>query len=335
MKVNFVPITTAIDEYLDLTDYRGRLEKSTILKWANDVALKLQFEDNLIHKVALLDVRGHIVRLPDDLAKITQVALRPEVTRKARRYEIVEWTQKALDGSGCEFTITMDCPRCKQADCSCASPEVIIDVDRMWEMNHPELKYGYMSHFVRTGGWVNDGLPRSTYHPEFVILRAAQHNFFNADFYIKGCLNLDQKLMADVPYEFSHEPPILRLNVKEGQILLSYFARRTSEDGYLLLPNHPYAFEAVSWYIEERMLYREFRTGKDPSNLRASQYAMQQKETAMARAREALITPDFQSWWAFMENVTSRVYPYYDHFQQMGRKQRDPYDTTMSRLTKK
>lgn len=333
MKINLVPIHTVINDYLDLTDYKGRLEKNVLLKWANDIAEKLQFEDSLIHKVALLPIDNYQVRVPDDLRKITLVAFRAPDERKVRRYEIVEWTQKVLDGSGCEFKITLECPQCKQIDCSCSSPEVVIDVDRMWELNHPETKYGYMSHFVRTGGWVNDGHPVSTYHPEFVILRAAQHNFFNADHYVKGCLNLNKKLLAEMPFEFLYEPPYIRVNSESGHVLLSYFAHRT-DGGYLMVPNTPYAFEAMTWYIEERMLYRDFRRTGDTSHLKASQLAMQQKEIAMGRARELLGTPDFHSWWSFMENVTMRVYPYYDFYQQMGRKQRDVYDTTMSRLTK-
>lgn len=334
MKVELVPISTVIDEYIDLTDYKGRLEKNVILKWANDIAGKLQFEDSLVHKIALIPVQNYQAQVPSDLKKITQIAFRPPFERKVRRYEVVEWTQKVLDGSGCEYTITLDCPKCKQADCSCASPEVVIDVDRMWAMNHPETKYGYMSHFRRTGGWVNDGnYPVSTYHPEFLILRAAQHNFFNADYYVKGCLNLDQKLSAKLPYEFLYEPPYLRINSKDGHILLSYFASRTS-DGYLMVPNIPYAFEAITWYIEERMLYRDFRRTGDRAHLAASQFALQQKEVAMGRAREMLSTPDFESWWSFMENMAIRNYPYYDFYQQMNRKQRDKYDETMSRLTK-
>lgn len=333
MKFPLVSIRTVIDDYLDLTDYQGRLDKNIILKWADDVASKLQFEDNLVHKVVLLPIENFQVRMPDDLNKITQIAFRAPFERKVRRYEIVEWTQKVLDGSGCEFKITMDCPKCKQTDCSCASPEVVIDVDRMWEMNHPETKYGYMSHFVRTGGWVNDGHPVSTYHPEFVILRAARHNFFNADHYVKGCLNLDAKLMAKMPYEFLYEPPYVRVNSEKGHLLVSYFANRT-EDGYLMVPNIPYVFEAITWFIEERMLYREFRRTRDNSSLQASRFAMQQKEIAMGRAREILGTPDFHSWWSFMENVTMRNYPYYDFYQQMNRKQRDSYDKEMSRLTR-
>lgn len=335
MKTNFVPIETVIDEYIDLTDYKGRLEKNVLLKWAQDVIHKLEVEDSLTHKIALLDIKDYQARVPDDFAKITQVALRTPQERKVRRYEIVEWTQKVLDGSGCEFTITMDCPKCKSPDCSCASPEVVIDVDRMWEMNHPETKYGHMPHFVRTGGWVNEGGPHaSPYHPEFVILRAAQHNFFNADHYVRGCLNLDKKLMADMPYEFLYEPPYLRINAKEGQLLFSYLAKRTGASGYLMVPNHPYVFESITWYIEEKMLYRQYRKTGDPAHLRASQYALQQKEVAMGRAREVLGTPDFQSWWSFMENMWVRNYPYHDFFQQMNRKQRDPYDKAMSKLTK-
>lgn len=337
MKTEFVPIETVINDYIDLTDYKGRLEKNVLLKWANDVVTKLQFEDNLVHKVAILPVENYQARVPADFAKITQIALRPERKEKVKRYEVVEWTQKALDGSGCEFKITMDCPRCKSTDCSCAAPEVVIDVDRMWEMNHPETKYGYMSHFVRTGGWVNEGgrHAASTYHPEFVILRAAQHNYFNADFYIKGCLNLNQKLMADMPYEFLFEPPFIRVNVEKGDLIFSYFAKRTDENGYLMIPNNPYVFEAITWSIEERMLYREFRKSGEAGYMQASQMAQQQKEIAMARAREQLLTPDFQSWWSFMEHMYIRNKKYDDFFQQMNRKQPDPYQKEMRRLSKK
>lgn len=326
MTTEFVPIQTAIDEYLDLTDAKGRLDKNAMLKTANDIVTKLSSPFQYIHKIALLPIEDYRVSLPGDFQSVIQVAFKLEDTNKCvRRNEIVEWTQKTFDGSGCEYKITLECPKCHKVDCDCNSPEVVIDLDRAWELAHPQFKYAHMKHMYRYGGIVNDGLAVSPYHPEFIIIRYATHNFFNADKHVKGCLNLNSKLLAKCPIEYNLEGNSLNINYREGTILLSYFAVKVDDSGYRYIPNIPEVFEAIKWGIEAQMAYREFKKTKNQLDFQTHTYAESRYQEKFGKAKNKLEMPSFQSWWSFLENNWVKVYPYYDNFQQMNRKRPDKY----------
>lgn len=327
MNTEFVSIKTAIDEYLDLTDPKGRVDKNLILKRANDVVSKLSSPFQYIHKIVLLKIEDYKIELPVDFQSIIQVAYKyPTENRFVNRIEIVEWTQKVLDGSGCELVISLDCPKCHQTKCSCDSPEVVIDVDRAWELAHPQFKYAHMKHMYRYGGIVNDGITVSPYHPEFVIIKYATHNFFNADKHIRGCLNLNQKLMASCPIEYNLEGNVMNINARHGEILLSYFAAKTDEDGYRYIPNIPEVFDTIKWDIESVMTYRDWKKSKNQLDLQNHTYAKGEYNRYFGIAKNKLEMPSFQSWWSFIENNWAKVYPYYDWFQKSNRKRKDQYN---------
>lgn len=327
MHTDFVSIKTAIDEYIDLADPKGRVDKNLILKAANDVVTKLSSPFQYVHKIALLEFEDYQIELPSDFTSVIQVAYRyPNTTTYINRSQVVEWTQKALDGSGCELVLSVDCPKCHTRECSCNSPEVVVDVDRAWELAHPQFKYAHMKHMYRYGGIVNDSVVVSPYHPEFVVIKYATHNFFNADKHIRGCLNLNSKLLANCAVEYNLDGKKININVKEGTILLSYFAAKVDEEGYRYIPNIPEVFDTIKWYIESLMSYREFKRTKNKFDFETHNYANAQYMKYYNIAKNKLETPSFQSWWSFIENNWMKVYPYYDQVQSFNRKKRDSYN---------
>lgn len=337
MKVRSLPIDTVIEEYLDLTDHEGTLDEGLIKKWADNILSKIITHEQLVHKIKMFPVQHNSILLPENFHSIIQVMYRyPKPERCPKIHKVYEATTGLYDGSGCEINMTMDCPNCANpADCSCGGSEIIIDIDRFDQLANPQWYYGHSPFYRAHGGLINgEKRYRSIYHPEFEIIKPAEHYFFNADYHIQGCLNLERKLCADHPVEYQLDLPRMIINEEEGDILLSYYERKTDSDGHRLVPDDEAVFEAIKWQIEENMTYREWRKNRqDRSLLQNHSYARDRRIEAQSRAKERLLIPDFQNWWSFIENHYMKIEPYYDWFEQHNRKRRDVMDDKLSKYT--
>lgn len=339
----FLPIDTIVEDVIDWGDYRGMIDRVAMKKWANSLLRKLEAPNDYIDKIVMLEVKDYKVILPEDMQTVVQVAFRDETPRKIRRMEIVEWTQKMYDGSGCELIISKDCPKCHNikdeecGPCTCDSPEIIYDVDRLWELSHPEFKYNHMKHYYRHGGLTNENQIVSPYHPEFTLMKKSNHSFFNADSHIPGCLNLNTKLLANCNIEYKINFPILEVNRKEGKILLSYLAVKLDKSGYRMIPDVEDVFEALKWYIIEAMEYRSIgkatTLGDKNHHKQMWSIAKAEKIDAMGRAYEILNTPTFNDWMCFLENNYFKMFKDQNTAEQLGVRTPDMYDNTMGRLT--
>lgn len=338
--MRFLPIETVIDEVIDWTDYKGVLDRVAMKKWANTVLRKLEVPQLHDEVVTLLKVENYTVNAPDNCHKIVQIAFRNQSKQKVRRVEVVEWTQKLYDGSGCELIITKDCPKCHnaQTSCTCDSPEVIYNVDRLWELSHPELKYNHMKWYYRHGGLTNENQIVSPINPEFVLMKPATHDFFNADSFVPGCLNLNSKLLVNNKYTYKFSNNKFTINQEKGQILLAYTAVKTDKNGYRLVPDVEEVYEAIKWYIIEALNYRmigKSATQADRNHYRAmTADARNEKVRAMGAAFEVLDEPDFKNWWDFLEQNYFKMIKDRNQVDYFDVKTPDQYAITMNRLTK-
>lgn len=319
MVTNFVGIETAIEEYISFSGDEGRIDKPLILKVANDIIEKVATSEQDSQKVVLLKIEDYKALLPRDFKKVIQVLYREAFNGFIQREEVVEWVTKTYDGTGCEFVVSKECPNCD------GSEVVKVEIDRRWDQAHPEYHYNHMKSFYSHGGLRRGGGVSSIFDPNFRIMKYAQHNFFNADLHVKGCLNLDTRLLADESVEYKLDLPYLRSSSKDGWVLISYFSHKTDDNGYRLIPNRPEVFEAIKWSVEATMLYRLFRRTKDRAFEASARYAQQMADNKIARAREVLDTPDFQAWSSFLDNHWNKIYPYYNSEQQMNRHMPDQY----------
>lgn len=327
----YVNIDSVIEEYLDLTDISSRVPKTYIKKLANDVVKKLVFDKSYRHRIEILPVKDNKARLPESLVKIIQLAYRDETPRKIIREEIIEWTSRYDD---CELTISLDCPHCHGTNCSCERPGFIVDVDELWNRSHPELQYGHLGWYYRHGGFSHtNNSPLSFYHPEFSLLKPASSDFFNADYHIKGCLNLDSRLMSNCVKEYRIDPPVIRTNFEEGEILISYLEARVDDEGYRLIPDIPDLFDAIKWYIEAHMLYRDYRRSRQRQDLILFQNAERLKDQAFARTRGKLDEYEVTDLLDFLSQHHSNIIRYNHYHENMNRRREDPYDANMNRLT--
>lgn len=319
MVTNFVGIETAIEEYLSFSGDEGRIDKPLILKKASDIIEKVATTEQDSQKVVLLKLEDYKAMLPRDFKKAIQILYREPFEGFIQREEVVEWVKKLYDGTGCELVVSKECPNCD------GSEVVKVAIDRQWDQAHPEYHYNHMKSFYSHGGLRRGGGVSSSFDPNFRIMKYAQHNFFNADLHVKGCLNLDERLLANESVEYKLDLPYLKSSAKGGWVLISYFASKTDDNGYRLIPNRHEVFEAINWAVESAILYRLFRRTKDRTFENSARYAQQMADTKIARAREVLDTPDFQAWSSFLDNHWNKIYPYYNAESNMNRHMPDQF----------
>ena len=303
--MNFVSAKTGVREYLRLSGHKGELNKSDILAWTNDAVSRIITDEQLIHKIKVFEVIDYKTELPDDFVNVIQAAyLITEDCVEDLAYEVSKFTDRQL---GCQVDISLKCPKCHKVKCSCNTAEIYVDVDRLWRSAHPEHVAAYMQHFYNYGGTNK----KSFYSDRFQLMRPATSSFFH----IKNCVNID----FDSEIQYTIQPPNLLTNFKEGKVLLSYFAKRTDEDGYLLVPDEPVVFEAISWYIQEKMLYRKYMEDFSMGTYRAWQDAFQLREKFIARARGQIQIPSPDVWKTFIKRFIHRTHPNWGHEEDMYR----------------
>lgn len=328
--MEFITIDSIITDYLEVSGHTGHIDKSLLKKFADFIVSKMPYLDHHDHIIKFDFVKDYQCEKPKGFDSLVQMAFCPNKNVKIKRTEVVEWTQSLYDGSGCELVISMECKDCHNVECTCKSPEIVVDVDRFWELNHPEFKYGHLAWYYRHGGLGNDNVPISPYHPEFKLIGPSRSAFFNADNYIKGCLNLN-RMCDKTPEKFIIDQDVIRFNVKEGRVIISYFAVPMDSDGYRKIPNVPELIEAIIWFLEERILYREYKRTRNPQFKRDSMDAMLQKERFMGIAREKLLTQDYGSFQRDIGAFYGRYLPSEDIHGNIT----DVYHDVMTRLNLK
>jgi hypothetical protein len=327
--IRYKNLSTIIEDYIDFTGNKGMLDRTYIKKIGQSVLRKLETPNDLVETITYGEVKDSRARVPDDLERFVQIAVK--VDKKVRTTEIGEWTQKLYDGSGCELIVKKDCTEMG----GCKDSEVVIEVDRNWELSHPEYKYGHMKHFYRHGGLLADNVV-SYYNPQYVLAKPASHYIWNADLFVPGCLNLNETLQSNMAYEFKVDEKFLTFNFREGKFVFSYLAARTDEEGYRMIPDIEEVYEAVKWNVVEAMLNRDVRkaTTQQDRNFFAMllRDAKNEKREAMGRAYELLNTPDFQSWWDFLEQNYFRMFKDTNSVNAFNAKSVDSFNNTMNRL---
>lgn len=330
--LRYVGIDAAVEEYISMTGIRGSArDRQMYKKAAEDIVRELNFKEHMTHKIKLFEVEDNCIELPDNFAILVQALYRRECDNVLSTIHVKEWMTHMYDCKGCEFKIRKECPtKGEREDVN------TIEIEATPQMlnAHPQFGAGGDNTFLKDyGGASNKQFKPPLPLQEFNLLRPAQHNFFNADWHIRGCLNLDQRLRADetVP-EYRIDFPFMYVNFDRGQILLSYLEYKTDEDGYRLIPDLPDVFEAIRWGIRQHDAYKDFLKTQNQVWLRDSENAASKKLLAMRRARSTLKMMDFDKWWSVMENQYMKMHRYYNWYENMNRYKEDPYTNDMNRL---
>lgn len=335
MKHRFLKLSEVIDDIISLRDY-GHVNIDELNKISSDFLRKIETDEQLVHRVALLPVKDHAARIPVDHSILLQIAYRPiPIVCGEKKIKLTKWIQETYDGSGCKYEITLDCPECHKESCDHNGAIASINIDDIWRQQHPEYQYMHMNQLYRWGGVNKENLPNSIYTSEFQLIKYAQHNFTNADYHIGGCLNLDAKLMSGCQTEYTVHNGVIKINREAGDLLVAYMGHQLCEKGYHMVPDIPEVIEGLKWYFEELMSYREYRRSKQRQDLEAFKIAQQQRKILQGVIHELLQTPSYDAWMSFLANNWKRTVKNNNYYGDMNQQAPRDYSNMLTNLTQK
>lgn len=345
MKVPYVSIDNAIQDWTQDTGMgHEEIPHNIIKKWATDCIRWINSEEQLRHRIGILQIKNSRAELPGDFKMLTQAAAKPRSsdpcncdktvdpdccnkvetyqgsrTPKTRREDIVQWVQGTYE-KDCNLEINLVCPTCHKTSCDCDTPLIEVDVDRVWEMAHPEIYYQSMTKIGRFG--YGPGPWSSYYSPEFKLMRYASNDMFNLQHFLTNCPNVD---CSSCVHEFMLDLPFIEVDFQEGEVLISYLGKVLDENGDYMIPDHPDVFDAIFWHLEHKWFYREYRKTGDQTHFQKSNFAQSQRETAIGRANAALVLPDFAQLKNWLENSYYKRVNNFHHHENLNKLTPDEY----------
>lgn len=319
MKTNFVSISNAIKDFVDDTGLsHDEINDKQLTKWAADCIQWFSTDQQLRHRIVILQVEHSRAELPPDYQILTQAAARPfeqshcdcvrqpekaccqetgrrsSTFKRTRREHVSQWIQQSL-GEECEIEINLICPKCRKNACTCGSRSFEVDVDRIWEAAHPEIYYQHFNKIGRFGYGENT----SYYSPDFQLMRYATNNFHNIAGVISDCPNFG---CAECEHEFKINPPYIDVDFNEGEILLSYLGKALDAKGEYMIPDHPSAHQAVFHYLRYKWNLLRCDSRNDAMACQRSEDSYQKYNIHLSQARAALEIPNAEELRAYFQN---------------------------------
>lgn len=298
MKTKYTTINAAISDWLEDNKIgMEEIDESLLKKWVLDCLKEIKREDQYVHKLALVDVSKYKAELPADFHRVCQVAYRYEKPKKkcGRHEQITQWVQGTLE-KDCQLEINLICDRCHKTKCDCSTTALEVDIDSIWEDAHPEL---YYNHFNKIGRWGYGNSPESYYTPDFKLMRYNSSDWFQTGkFFIPECANVNCERCEET---FTIEHPYIETSFSKGEILLSYLGQKVDEEGNPFVPDITPVHEAITWWIEHKWWWREYRTSNNNHDLRRSELAADKRDKAIGRAINRLSLPDYHNLYQILD----------------------------------
>lgn len=324
MKVGYVSIQNAVLDWVQDNDLgQEEIDQALLIKWASDCVRWCRTDQQLKHRIAILQIQNSRARLPEDFDTLCQAASneferdpcdcnqhpKPDCcgkksapknnrTPRTRREDIVQWVQGTLE-EDCQLEINLVCPTCHKTSCSCDTPVVEVDVDRIWEMANPQIYYSHFTRMGKFGSGPGQNSPYSSYYtPKFKLMRYSSNEYFKLTNILTGCPNVNcdncwKEFVLDLPY--------IEVDFEEGEVLLSYLGKALDEDGEIMIPDHPDVFESIVNHLDFKWYRMQWKKSKDQAARAISQEAMQLRDLHMGYAKAALEIPEFQQFKSWME----------------------------------
>ena len=295
MKLNYNPSYTGYSDLIEDFDLNElEIDEQLLQKWTNDIVDELSTDEQLVHKVGLFSIQNYKTTKPAGLSMINSAAYRLEKPDNCGtpREQIKTWVQQVSDD--CELEIEIKCQKCGIANCSCNSNQVVVEVDRIWELSNAHFHYPLdFARFHKlskgeadtTGGWKPLGYKDS--------------DWFNIEKYISNCVEVN---CVDCEYAFTLEGPNIEVNYEKGELLLAYLSKPMDEDGNLLIPDDPQVYRAITDYLIYRIFRKRFYKSGAPTDQRIYKDAQAEYERSLGVARTKLQLPNTQSWNNWIKN---------------------------------
>jgi len=315
-KQRMLSSSNIIKEYLRTAPQNKDYRENDLRAFVNEAADRINSDEQMIPKIALIPVNNYKANLPDDFNTVIQAAYIIDGKEKMTRARVAQWTQGLL-GTDCKLVTNVECPDCSEYECDCSTPVIEFTPDEIWKTSNPGFFTAYQKHFVRAGG--NTGIGGGPLHkallPKFGLMNYSTSSFFNVAYHVNNCTNFN----VDTKIEYIIERPNLVTNFKEGKVLLSYFGRPTDKQGYLMIPDNTASINAVKFYMMQQVALSQY-TGSGENKYRVMWMDMMQlTEKWIARAISENQMPSDEEFDAFWSKFIHQQLPKWNARQDMYR----------------
>lgn len=314
------------DFYEDNGIKQQDIDESLLMKWIDDKAGDVISDRNLIHQLDWLDVNNYKATLPKNLSIINEISYKVKKSNKSCQVKGYELTQYVEDVHGCKVEYNVDCPKCHipKDDCGCAIKDVSIEINRSFEIAHPEMFY---SKYASVGSF---GYGYSVYSEKWRILPHSSSDYFGIKKHLPECANLHVK---ECPDSYVINPPVIETSFEKGELLISYMGIMRDEDGFLMIPDHRDVFEAILQYLTYKWYRREYLMRRDGSDKGIYQEAKFLCDEATNKAIARLSMPSFQEvsrvWsnnqWSKIDSAYTNYLNGGKPIETISKERRNPY----------
>lgn len=304
MNLQYTSLKSIITDVIDETGYDEQLRENTMYKWAEDALRKIMPADSMIHAVALLDVKNYETTLPDGFFKILQTGCIPDIDKCVTKTRVSQLVSDVMD---CEMEINLNCSKCRDRACTCSTSVIEVDANEIYRNTHPEHFLGKMRHLYNFGTFGETNNHEYSYLRHFKLMKPAHGSIWNTYYHLGECAPVN----FDCRHEYKLSGSKMIVNFKEGQVILGYLKYRTDDEGYLLLPDHPYYIDAVIWTLKEKLFYRKFVQEGTPQMQYLYQDSERRKLEYMRLARAVSRIPDADNWNELMRKYHTRLWGAY------------------------
>jgi len=302
MKTQFKSIKSLISDVRENSGNSSVLEEKKVRKWGNDEVKSLMTADQFDKTVALIHIKNYVGKLPDNFKKVIQAGYGYADKKECSR-ESVAKCYKHIDG--CKITVQATCPTCSKKKCCCPSPIVTYEVDPLDLANNPYLltqaNKSFYSYGKVGGAYVHGDCPW------FTLMRPAVNNFHDKKS-IGDCIPLD--VGHEVTYEIDGLNLILN-NVKDCKVLLSYHGWKMDSSGYLMIPDIPEVWTALTYTIDMRIAYARWTKERKETDERHFFALKKLKEEAAHTAKIKLNRLEPERFKALWMNFFGKQVPHY------------------------
>lgn len=328
-KQQMLSAKNVIKEYLRTSPKEQDYRENDLKAFVNEAADRINSDEQLIPKIALLPVNGYKAKLPNDFNTVIQSIYILDGQESVNRGMVAQWTRNIF-GSECEMVTNIECPDCVNPPCDCNVPVVEFTPDELWKTSNPAFFNAYQKHFVRAigntgqgGGFLNQGNL-----PNMGLMTYTTNSFFNIPYHINNCTNFN----VDSKIEYIIERPNIVVNFKEGFVLLSYFGRHTDDEGYLMVPDNTASINAVRYYMLHMHALSKYTASGEQKWRTQWMDFMQMSEKWIARAISENQMPSDEEFDSFWSKFIHQALPKWNARQDMfrgtgGQKYRYPNQT--------
>lgn len=328
MKTNFVSIFNVVNDWIEDSGLsHDEVKEGVLIKWATDALNMMNLMEQTRHKVSLLRVENSRVELPLDFKVLLQASANVKDNNfvKTTREQIIQWVHGTYE-KDCHLEINLICDKCHRPTESCGCGElkehqpIVIDVDRTWEMAHPEI---YYKSYQRIGRFGYGPQPGSMYSPKFELMRYATQDYHKVNLILGDCPNVNCR---DCVRTFRIELPYLEVDFNSGEVLISYLGRVVDENLNPMIPDHPDVLEAIQNHLDYKYFGRIWKKNDNQLARAKSQEALQLREINMGIAKSVLDTPEYKEFTAWFNTQFYKRMPNPNHDANMNKHVRDDYE---------